>query len=334
VKSQQHENLGSKPALRRALATLVCGLSVTVALPAVAGVQKTSSEFGAYTEDALVYRNDAARQYGEWSEYVSLYNHGDWWGNSTFGAGYNSYATTSAVKTANTASTDARAELTTDVKIFGYNIDIVDIYTAATTHMRPAFKSASFSVYVKGSQVYSRSASGSSGWSWGQSLFSFERTQTFSVAGYPVKVTAGVEGDASLSYWAGVEPTYTSAHLSGRAGLHAHATGAVGASWLVGAKAWANLTLVEPRLDNNAVQSWELRQNGGQCDVTLWRGTNAALTVNSLKGNVKAQAQLVGFTETGTIFEWDGFTRTYNILPNTMTARVVTDNFACPTVGN
>ncbi len=316
-----------------ALAAAACGACVTLTLPAAAGVQKTSSEFGTYTEDALVYPNATAQQYGEWSEYVTHFNKGDWWGSNTFGAGYNTYAASSATKNPQTTRTWAEASLTTDVKIFGYNIDVVDIYTSAWTQMRPANKAASFSVYVKGNQVYSRSASGSAGWSWSQNLFSQEYSQTFSVAGMPVKVAAGVRGDASLSYGAGLEPTYMRAGLTGRAGLHAEARGSVGASWLLGAEAWANLTLVEPRLDVNAVQSWDLRPSGGQCAVTFWKGANAYVTINSLRGNVKAQAQALGMTETATIFSWPGFTATYNVLPNTMTARVVTDNFACPTVG-
>lgn len=331
---QHNDRQRRSPALKWTLSSLTCILTASFALPAVAGVQKTSSEFGTYIEDALVYPNETARQYGEWSEYVTHFNQGDWWGNSTFGAGYSTYGTTGAVKNQRNAATSANTSLTTDVKIFGYNIDIVDVYTGAYTQMRPASKGASINVYVKGSQVYSRSESGSFQRNWSQNLFSWEYSKTFYPGGWPVKVTAGITGDASLSYGAGVEPTYMRAGLVARAGLYAHAKGEVGASWLVGAAAWANLTLVEPRLTMNAVQSWDLRPTGGQCAVTFWKGKNAALTINSLKGNVKAQAQAFGMTETATIFSWGGFNWTYNLVPNTMTARVVTDNFACPTVGN
>jgi hypothetical protein len=328
----KEEKQRARRTFRWAAAWLTSALAMAITLPAAAGVQKTSAEFGAYTEDALVYPNGTAQQYGEWSEYANLFDRSDWWGNSTFGAGYSTYGATGASKSANSASTSANAGLTTDVKIFGYNIDIVDIYTGAYTQMRPSYKSASFSVYVKGSQVYSASGSNQS-WGWSQNLFSWNYSKTFYPGGYPVKVTAGVTGDASLYYRAGLEPTYMRAALTGRAGLYAQAKGEVGVSWLLGAAAWANLTLVEPVVNVNAVQAWEFQPSGGSCAVTFWKGSNAYMTLNSLKGNVKAQAQFFGGTETATIFSWPGFSTTYNLMPNNMTARVVTDNFGCPTVG-
>lgn len=331
---QQNDRQRRSPALKWTVGSLVGLLTVSVALPALAGVQKTSSEFGTYIEDALVYPNDAARQYGEWGEYVTHFSRGDWWGNDNFGAGYSTYGATGAIKNQRTAATSANAALTTDIKIFGYNIDLVDVYTGASTQMRPASTSAHVNVYVKGSQVYSRTGGGNVGWSWGQDVFSLEYSKTFYPGGWPVKVSAKVTGNASLWYGAGLQPSYMRAGLTGRAGLYAQARGEVGASWLVGAAAWANLTLVEPTLSMNAVQSWDMQPSGGQCAVTFWKGTNAALTINSLKGNVKAQAQAFGFTETATIFSWSGFNTTYNLLPNTMTARVVTDNFGCATVGS
>lgn len=326
--------MNRKQPIKLLLSLVVCALASSFAMIASASPRaKVSSEFGAYTEDDLIYKTAAFAAAGEWSESALYFNRSDYWGNSDFGAGYNTYANSSANKNSTTAATNAAAGLTTNIKIFGNNIEIVDIYTSAYTRMRPVSQGASFAVYVKGAQVYSRSASGTASWSWGQNLFTWEYSKTFYAGSWPVTVTAGVTGDASLSYGAGLAPTYMRAGLTGRAGLYAQAKGEIGVWWLAGAAAWANLTLVEPRLAFNATQSWDLRPVSGGCAVTFWKGTNGTLTLNSLSGNVKVQAQYLGFTNTATVFSWPGFTTTYNLIPNNMTAKVVTDPFACPTAG-
>jgi hypothetical protein len=308
---------------------------LTTAAASNAAQAAVSPEFGAYTQSNLTYFDAFHKQYGEWGETVIYFDKSDHWGNGDFNAGYRTYGNSSARKNATTVSTAAYAGLTSDVTIFGGKVKMLEVYANASTNARPSATNASLQVLVKGLSVYTQSTTTGKSWSWAQQLFSVEWSKTFWVEGWlPVTVSAGVSGSANAGFGTSLNPLYMRAGLSGGAGLYAKARGSVGASWLLGAAAWANLTLVEPTANFSAVQSWELKPSGAGCNVTFWKGTGAALTIKSLGGDVKAQAQAVGTTATATIFTWPGFTTTYPLLPSMMTARVVTDaTIKCPTVG-
>jgi hypothetical protein len=293
-----------------------------------------SPEFGSYTEGTINYSDATRRQYGEWSEAVTHFDKSDRWGNGDFNAGYRTWGYTSAGKNSRRLWTAANAAVTTDVTIFGNNTRVFDVYSAAHTDSQSGAKAASYSILVKGYTVSSGSTTTGDYWSKTLPVFSLEFSKKFYVAGWlPVKVGAKALGNVFMGYSARLHPQYMTASLTGGGGLYAEANGSVGESWLLGAKAWASLTLVEPSARFSAMQSWELKPSGGNCNVTFWKGFNGDLSLKALGGNVKAQAQFFGGTETGTIFSWSGFTTNYPLFPTQMTARTTTDAFACPAVG-
>jgi hypothetical protein len=318
----------------RTMGALALALLTSAAVSSKAHAD-VSPEFGSYTPSPLTYFDAFHKQYGEWTQYVTYFDKSDHWGNSLFAAGYRTYGNSSAKKNATTVATSAYAGFTADATIFGSNVKMLEVYASASTNARPVQTKAGLQVLVKGITVYSPSTTTGYSWNWSQSLFSLEWSKSFLVAGWlPVTVSAKVSGSANAGFGATLNPLWMRAGVNGGAGLYAQARGSVGVSWLLGAAAWANLTLVQPQANFSAVQSWELKPSGSGCAITYWRGAGAALTINSLGGNVKAQAQALTGKFTDTIFSWSGFTTTYPLLPNMMTATVVTDpSIKCPTVG-
>jgi len=320
--------------IRRIAAPAICFASLGVLSFSSSALAAYSSEFGSYTQSNINYVDSTHQQYGEWSEAATYFDKSDHWGNSDFNAGYRVFGYSSAAKNPKTVWTYATGALTTDVTIFGNTSHIIDVYATGNTNARPATTNANMQVLLKGYTVYSPSTTSGTSWSWSQPLFSAEWSKKFWVAGWlPVRVSAKVTGVGFANYNVRLNPTYMRAGMGGGGGLYAQARGDVGESWLLGASAWANLTLVEPSVDFSAVQSWDLQSNGSNCNVTFWKGINGALTVKALGGNVKAQGQAFTGTYTDTIFSWSGFTNTYPLFPSQMTAKTATDPIPCPTVG-
>jgi hypothetical protein len=307
-------------------------LAAALIAPSLASAEYTP-EFGEYTTLPVRYPSDLARQYGEWNESTNYFDKSDWIGRDNFGAGYRTWGNTGAYKNSERAVTYAGAGLTSDINVFGYNIDVLDAYASAYTQSKPAQAQASVSVYMLGHQLYSNSGSGRNYWEKAQPLFSVSYSKTFYIGGLPIEVGASATGRVWASLGGEVQPLWMRAGFNAGAGVYAQAYGKAGSRYVLGCWAKANMTLLEATGYFTAVQSWEFAREGSGCRTRLWRGADGGLNVKALSGYVRGQVQALTFTETRDLFSWSGFNWSQDLVPGGVTATVGSESVPCPQVG-
>jgi len=159
--------------------------------------------------------------------------------------------------------------------------------------------------------------SGSKSWSYDKDLYN--HTFYFSLCGLPLYVSAHVVGYANASMYTKAYSNSNSSYImnqgssssiTGTAGIYGDFQGGIGWGSFASVGAGAVIDIINGSLPNNAYTNATCTSSGNVARSSRARGT---INVGGGGGWFYVEACIVGLCEQGTVADWGGWSRTYNL---------------------